>query len=137
MTVTLPLPLMARARRTLPQLAAGRELFDLELDVEYETWSRVKAFTVDTNGLVANAQQCRPRRDDRTIIVPKQWHNVVSVKLGGDFELVPERWTLRAGVYYETAVASPAYANVDFPGGAQLVGARSALASSSTAGRWR
>ena len=51
-----------------------------------------------------------------TITVPKQWNDVLSVKLGGDFNLVPERWTMRAGVYYETAASPSAYANVDFPG---------------------
>ena len=68
-----------------------------------------------------------------TITVPKQWNDVLSVKLGGDFNLVPERWTLRAGVYYETAAAPSAYANVDFPAGAQIGGA---LGASLLLHRW-
>ena len=58
---------------------------------------------------------------------------MLSVKLGGDFNLVPDRWTLRAGVYYETAAAPSAYANVDFPAGAQLGGA---LGASLLLHRW-
>ena len=132
-TVTLPLPLLVRGGGRYRHLAAGRELFDVELDVEYETWSRVKAFTVDTSGLVANANNVGPGVTIGTITVPKQWRDVLSVKLGGDFNLVPERWTLRAGVYYETAAATAAYANVDFPAGAQLGGA---LGASLLLDRW-
>jgi long-chain fatty acid transport protein len=127
-TVTLPLPLMVRGGARYRHLAAGRELFDVELDVEYETWSRVKAFTVestvDGNPLRANPSNIYTEHVSiGTITVPKQWKDVLSVKLGGDFNLVPERWTLRAGVYYETAASPSAYANVDFPAGAQLGGA--------------
>ena len=124
-TVTLPLPLLVRGGARYRHLAAGRELFDLELDVEYETWSRVKAFTVesavDGNPLVANPTNVQSEHlPIGTITVPKQWNDVLSVKLGGDFNLVPDRWTLRAGVYYETAASPAAYSNVDFPAGAQL-----------------
>jgi long-chain fatty acid transport protein len=127
-TVTLPLPLLVRGGGRYRHLAAGRELFDVELDVEYETWSRAKAFTVestvDGKSLVATPMMAAGSPVSiGTITVPKQWKNVLSVKLGGDFNLVPERWTLRAGVYYETAAAPSAYANVDFAAGAQLGGA--------------
>jgi long-chain fatty acid transport protein len=127
-TVTLPLPLLVRGGGRYRHLSAGRELFDVELDVEYETWSRVKAFTVEStvngNPLFANPMNVQSEHVPiGTITVPKQWNDVLSVKLGGDFNLVPERWTLRAGVYYETAAAPSAYANVDFPAGAQLGGA--------------
>jgi long-chain fatty acid transport protein len=119
-TITLPLPLMARAGARYRHLHGTRELFDVELDAEYETWSRVKAFTLDTNGLVAvEGSQSVPLGQ---IQIAKHWSDVFSVKLGGDFNLVPDRWTVRAGAYYETAVAPAAYANVDFPG-AKVFGA--------------
>ena len=132
-SVTLPLPLLVRAGGRYRHLVAGRrELFDLELDVEYQTWSRAKSFTVGTNGLEATAagNQTIPLG---TITVPKQWNDVLSIKLGGDFNVVPGRWTLRAGVYYETAAAPAAYANVDFPAGPQLGGA---LGASLLLRRW-
>jgi long-chain fatty acid transport protein len=120
-TITLPLPMMARLGARYIGLEGGAERYDLELDVEYETWSRVNQFVLDTHGLDATAMgQVVPIG---RIVVPKQWKDVVSVKLGGDVALVPDRWTLRAGAYYETAVASPAFANVDFSGGPQLGGA--------------
>lgn len=119
-TITLPLPLMARAGARYRHLHGARELYDVELDAEYETWSRVKAFTLDTNGLVAvEGSQSVPLGQ---IQIAKHWSDVFSVKLGGDVNLVPNRWTVRAGAYYETAVAPAAYANVDFPG-AKVIGA--------------
>ncbi len=130
-TINLPLPMMARAGARYIGLDSGVERWDLELDVEYETWSRVNQFTVQTNGLVANASG-QPI-DIGRIVVPKHWKDTVSVKLGGDVALVPERWKLRAGVYYESAVAEPAYANVDFPGGPQLGGA---VGGSFLSGAW-
>lgn len=122
--ITLPLPLMARAGVRYRHLRGARELYDLELDVEYESWSRANAFTLDTNGLVATPQGNLASSPVPLgqIQIAKHWNDVTSVKLGGDLNLVPERWTVRAGAYYETAVAPAAYANVDFPG-AQVFGA--------------
>lgn len=120
-TITLPLPMMGRLGARYIGLDGAVERFDLELDVEIETWSRANQFVLDTHGLDATAMgQVVPIG---RIIVPKQWKDVVSVKLGGDLALVPDRWTLRAGAYYESAVAPASTANVDFPGGPQLGGA--------------
>jgi long-subunit fatty acid transport protein len=119
-TVTLPLPLVFRAGGRYRYLEAGREIFDVELDVDYTTWSRVKRFTIETNGLQANYQT--EVIDIGTINVEKQWRDSVAFRLGGDYAVLPGRLTLRAGGYYESAVADPAYANVDFPGGPQVGG---------------
>jgi long-subunit fatty acid transport protein len=61
--------------------------------------------------------------DINRIVVDKHWRDTVTVRLGGDYAVLPDRLALRAGGYYETAVADPAYANVDFPGGPQVGGA--------------
>jgi long-subunit fatty acid transport protein len=118
-TVTLPLPLVFRAGARYRHLVAGRQIFDVELDVDYTTWSRVKQFTIETNGLLANYQGQNPLG---TIYVDKHWRDSIAFRLGGDYAVLPGRLTLRAGGYYESAVADPAYANVDFPGGPQLGG---------------
>jgi long-chain fatty acid transport protein len=122
--ITLPLPLMARAGARYRHLDGARELFDVELDFEYESWSRTKAFPLDTNGLTAAGQGSLMGQTIAlgTIEIAKHWSDVYSVKLGGDVNLVPDRFTLRAGAYYETATAPAAYSNVDFPG-AQVIGA--------------
>jgi hypothetical protein len=118
--VILPLPLMARAGARYRHLAAGRELFDVELDVEYETWSRVKNFTVDSHHLIATV--AGQMVDLGKIYIQKNWRDTIAVKLGGDVSVIPDRWTLRAGGFYETAVAPNAYSNVDFPGGQMFGG---------------
>lgn len=118
--ISLPLPLSAQVGARYRHLDGAREVFDVELDVDYETWSRVNQFTVETNHLIATVQGTDV--DLGRIAIAKQWRDTVAVKVGGDYAILPERLTLRAGAFYETAVADNAYANVDFPGGAMVGG---------------
>jgi long-subunit fatty acid transport protein len=120
-SLTLPLPLTARAAVRYIHLAGPEELFDIELDVSYESWSRVERFTLETNGLQANLLGQRLPID--RIEVTKQWRDTLSVQLGGDYNMLPDLLTLRGGVFYETAVSENRYANVDFVGGQQFGGA--------------
>jgi long-chain fatty acid transport protein len=113
--ITFPMPLTFRAGARYRHLDGDRELFDLELDATYETWSRVERFVVESNELVANYQeQLVPIG---RIEIEKQWRDTLTLALGGDYALLPGRFTARGGAYYETAVAEDAYANVDFAGG--------------------
>jgi long-chain fatty acid transport protein len=111
-TVTLPLPLLARLAARYRHLVGGRELFDLELDVEYETWSRVNRFTVDAHHLRVDYGGDHIFIDQ--IQIEKQWRDTVAVKLGGDYAALPGRLTLRAGAFYITPTASLAYTSLDF-----------------------
>lgn len=122
-TVTLPLPLLARVGARYRNLVEGRERFDVELDVEYETWSRVKSFALESNGLQAYLPAVSQRVNIGHIDLQKNWRDTIAIKLGGDFAVVPGRLTVRGGAYYQTAVADPAYQNVDFPSGQQIGGA--------------
>ncbi len=116
--LTLPLPLTARAGVRYIGFEGDRELYDIELDVTYETWSRVESFEVDSNGIVA--ELFNEPIPIGVVNVEKQWQDTIGVHLGGDYAIAPELLTLRAGVYYETPTAKPAYAHVDFPTGEQL-----------------
>jgi len=118
--VVLPMPLLARAGARYRSLAGGQELWDVELDVEYETWSRVKKFSVETNRIQANYGG--QTLDIARIDIPKQWRDTVTVKTGGDYAAVPGVLALRGGAYFVSAVSAPAYANVDFPSGARVGG---------------
>ena len=115
--LTLPLPLTARAGVRYVHVRGGRPLFDLELNVGYESWSRVKQFTVDGNGLEANL--LAQRINVGLIQVDKRWRDTLSIHLGGDVIAIPGRLTLRGGLFYETAVANRSHAHVDFVSGAQ------------------
>lgn len=129
--ITLPQPLMARAGGRYRHLHAEREIFDLELDVEYERWSSVKQFTLDTRGLSATFQGANVMLGQ--IAIAKQWSDTVAVRLGGDFAVIPGRLVVRGGAFYETAVAPASHANVDFAGG-QMLGA--SLGTSLAVGRF-
>lgn len=119
--LTLPLPLTARAGVRYRHLQGGEELFDIELDAVYETWSRVERFVVDGDGL--SAHLLAQRIDIGRIEVEKEWRDTLGLHLGGDYAVLPRRLIVRGGIFYETAVAEPAYANVDFASGQQLGGA--------------
>jgi long-chain fatty acid transport protein len=129
--VILPLPLSVRAGARYRGLSGTREVFDVEVNVEYETWSRVNDFTVDTRGLSGYFLGSDVPLGQ--IKVPKAWRDTIAVKLGGDVALVPGRLALRGGAFYETAVARAAYSNVDFPGGAMFGGS---LGGSVAFGAW-
>jgi long-subunit fatty acid transport protein len=117
-TLSLPLPLSARVGVRYLHLEQARERFDVELDLVYETWSRVDRFTLDGNGL--EARFLGERVDISRIDIEKEWRDTLSVRLGGDYHVVPGVCTLRAGAFFESAVADPANAHVDFVSGKQL-----------------
>jgi long-subunit fatty acid transport protein len=117
----LPLPVGARAGVRYRGLQGSRELFDVELDVGYEAWSRVERFHLDTDGLAAHL--LGRRVDIGSIVIPKRWRDMIGVRLGGDYAVLPERLTVRGGVFYESAVAPRSHAHVDFAAGTQLGGA--------------
>jgi len=120
-TVTLPLPLLARAAARYRHLAGGVELFDLELDVEYETWSRVNRFTVDANHLRVDYAGDHVFVD--RIDIEKHWRDTITVKVGGDWAVVPKTLTLRGGGFYVSSTSTLGYANIDFPTAPQMGGA--------------
>jgi long-chain fatty acid transport protein len=120
-TLTLPLPMTARlGARYVHRRPDNSELFDVELDVIYETLSRVERFTMDSRGLIADVGA--NEIDVGVIRVEKHWNDTVGVALGGDFNAIPDTLTLRAGAYYETAASDPEYTNVDFVTGQQIGG---------------
>jgi long-subunit fatty acid transport protein len=121
-SLSLPLPLTARLGMRYIGLRDKRELFDVELDVGYETWSRVDRFRLDTHGLVAELVEQEQELAVGVIDVPKQWRDTVSFHLGGDYAVLPDLLTLRGGVFYESAVADRSYLAADFVSGQQLGG---------------
>jgi hypothetical protein len=120
-SLTLPLPMTARLGARYRHLDGEREVFDVELDGVYETWSRVGHFRLDSNHLIADYSG-NPVPIG-VIDINKSWQNTLGIHLGGDFAVVPKRLTVRAGAYYETPVSEPAYENIDFPQGPQFGGA--------------
>jgi long-subunit fatty acid transport protein len=84
------------------------ERFDLEVDVFWENWSQIDAFRMNFDGAI-NGQ---PIAD---LTIPKQWRDTVSVRVGGDVNLLDNHLTLRAGGMYESGASHPDFAHLDFP----------------------
>lgn len=91
--------------------AMANEWFDIELDVVYEINLRVTDYvlnlppdaTLDTadviGGSVTNMTLPLPDR----IVVPHRWNDQWSLRLGGDFNVIPGMLSVRAGAFYETS----------------------------------
>jgi long-subunit fatty acid transport protein len=45
----------------------------------------------------------------------KQWQDTVSVRLGGEYRVLPEVLDVRAGTFVENGAAPDAYSHIDFP----------------------
>ena len=116
--LSLPLPLSARVGIRYRHLRGATEIFDVELDLVYESWSRVDRFAVDGDGLVANL--FAQRVDVGSIEIDKQWRDTIGVHLGGDHVLVTQLLTLRGGLFYESGAADRRFAHVDFAAGEQF-----------------
>ena len=86
-------------------------------------------FTVETQDLLAFLARTPARPDQGR----QAWRDTLAVKLGGDVAVIPDRLALRAGAFYETAVADAAHANVDFAGGPMFGGG---VGGSVAFGRW-
>jgi long-subunit fatty acid transport protein len=104
------MPAKVRAGVRYVQRDGDREVWDLELDVHYDLWSIMERFTVDA-GLVAEVGGAKVEID--TIKIRRNWMDTVSVKLGGDWNAVPERLWLRAGFFYESPSVRHGYEYMD------------------------
>ncbi len=117
-TLSLPLAPALRAGARYIHLDGKREVFDIEFDVGVEFWSYVDRFEMKGNGLVA--QVMGQNIPIESIIMEKQWQTAYTFRLGGDYNLIPDKLSLRTGVFYETSAAKREYANVDFFNSNQL-----------------
>lgn len=89
------------------------DLFDIEVDFTYARNSVVKDLQIrfpDEIQIpwIANANV--PTNAD----IPHNFKDVFGVRLGGDFVVLPKKFAVRAGGFFETRGQDPAYANIDF-----------------------
>ncbi len=95
--------------------AMANERWDIELDVEYTASSRVDDFTISIpEGALLSIAGLGDTPLPRTIVLPHRWQDQWTVRLGGDYNLIPGMAALRAGLSYETRGVDPAYAQIDF-----------------------
>lgn len=110
-------PAGARARASRDPIAD--DVFDIEADL---TWANNSAadviqirFPGDATGKgvlpVAGVQGGEiPPSGDQV----RGYRDVFGLRLGGDYNLLPDRLALRAGGFFETSAANPRYQHIDF-----------------------
>ena len=117
-TLSMVLPPTARMGVRYIHRIGDVERFDIELDATWEGTSMVDAYRVRGNGLIAEVLGEQIPID--RINVPKRWRDTWSLRLGGDVAVVPGWFNLRAGGFWESPTAKPAYSHINFFSGHRL-----------------
>lgn len=99
--------------RTEDQMA--NERWDIELNVVYERNSLVDDFVMTLEGMPVLATDIGPDTPlPETTVLPHRWKDQVSVRLGGDYNLIPGLAAVRAGFHFETPGVEKGYELHDF-----------------------
>ncbi len=106
--ITFPTQLRGGVRWFLEK--GGREIADVELDVQWEMWSQNESYRLDAGVMTELAGQ-QVKIDE--VDIRREFMDTVSVRLGGDFQVIPGRLWLRAGGFYESPAVRPGYAYLD------------------------
>jgi hypothetical protein len=93
------------------------DLFDVELDGEWSHDSQFSGIDVEFQGPpqsvnVAGLGSVGPLPAKTSI--PHNWKDAFGLRLGGDYNLLPDRLALRAGAWFQTSSIDPKYVHVDF-----------------------
>jgi long-chain fatty acid transport protein len=108
---TLPMPDVVRAG----VLVRPRARWLVEADVVLERWSTLRSLAILPHGITIVSDNLGTQKPLPNIIFQKNFDDAVSVRVGGEHELVPGLLTLRAGYLHETSAVPLASTSVDFP----------------------
>jgi len=105
---------LARKRGTVRDPMAT-EVFDIELNLTWAHNSAVENLTLRFPNQVEVLGEHGPvgfvpENSDQ----PRQWKDVLGVRLGGDWVVIPDFLALRAGVFFESRGVDPEYLSLDF-----------------------
>jgi long-chain fatty acid transport protein len=125
MKVSLPLqvrwgvrfawPRAGSVPQTDPNYVAMRDdVFDLEANWIYERSSVFQNLTLENSGTITVAPGTVSPAPS-PLSVPHNWHDIFGFRIGGDVNIVPNRFTARAGVSYEMGAQSRFYGQLDLP----------------------
>jgi long-subunit fatty acid transport protein len=104
----------------------AQDVFDLEVDL---TWANDSAFDAlqvrfpgdaNGNGLIPANPGIPTSFIPPNADVRHGFRDVVGVRVGGDYDVVPDTLALRAGAFFETQAANSVYQNIDFDGAARI-----------------
>ncbi|NUN12372.1 MAG: outer membrane protein transport protein [Myxococcales bacterium] len=103
--LTLPMTLRGGIRYIHEE--EGRFWFDIEADVFWESWSSIDAYNVELEGTINGLNVT-------DLSIPKAWKDTVSVRVGGDINVIDQHLQLRAGGFWENGAVPDNYSHVDF-----------------------
>lgn len=89
-----------------------REVFDIEADFVWEQWSAMDAFRMTTTE--ANSD-LGVTIDPMKVTLARRWKDTYSVRLGGQYNAIPQWLTARLGGWWESATQPVAYTSLDLP----------------------
>jgi long-chain fatty acid transport protein len=108
---TFPATVQAGIRYVHPN--ADDEVFDIEADFAWENWAAMDAFRlsfgadrVDTSGASIKL---------RSLDLVRNYQDTWRVSLGGQYNVLPKRLSLRLGGWWESGAQPNAYTMLDFP----------------------
>jgi len=108
---TLPMPDVVRAG----VLVRPRARWLVEADVVLERWSTLGSLALLPHGIDIQSDNFGTVKPLPNIVFQKNFQDAVSVRVGGEHELLPGRLTVRAGYLHETSAVPLASTSVDFP----------------------
>ena len=86
----------------------------VEADLVGELWSDLQTIEIRPKNIHITSMSFGTDKTLPNIIFPKDYQNSLSVRLGGDYDLVPGRLTVRAGYLHETSAIPLKSVSVDF-----------------------
>ena len=92
--------------------AMSEDLFDLEADLTYSQNSAVQSIQVRMNE--ATRINGTPGYVPANADVPRRWRDIIGMRVGGEFVLIPDLIALRAGGFFESKGVDDAYVSLDF-----------------------
>jgi hypothetical protein len=103
----------------------AQDVFDLEANLTWANNSAIEAIQIHFPGDATGRGQLPVAGIDGAEIPPngdqqKNYKDVFGVRLGGDYNVIPDRLAVRAGTFYETRATSAQHQNIDFATGARF-----------------
>lgn len=99
------------------------EVFDVEVDAVFERNSMVNQFDlalpqgsiVNVGSGIPGSPSSIPLPDNRLgIVLPHQWRDQITLKVGGDWNVIRSLLAVRAGFHYESSGIDKGYTQLDF-----------------------
>ena len=135
-SLTVPIPMEAKIGVRVHGARAGVKQAHRRDPLSQDKWDAEVDFTFANNQAFDSLQVRFPGNADGTGVipvngsggtlppnadVPHNFKNVFGVRLGGDFNAIPDKLAIRAGAFFESNGQDPRYQNIDFIG-AQRIG---------------